>query len=278
MHRLLVLSLFLALGGASFSPNGSFCGSWGVPGVGFPRPPSSGPSDTFGYTSICFTPLANNEANISVIPYAKIYQSEVVRKHLPDKILPPRAKESKSWMQKLWERGFPVTWSWNPIELAEQEKREEEKILAEHAQVFREGYLPRYDLTVEATFYGSGTPSHLIVTAPNSTACVMTNVSFCCPLCPPAGSQPGATGGYYLLTLATGSFASEVIYSSVDNTTSSIQLSTTSSGLGFMGVPLSITLTCVVPGTCGRITSQSATTGCINGICEIPVREQRFQK
>lgn len=121
------------------------------------------------------------------------------------------------------------------------------------------GLLPRYDLIFNAVVTGVGAPTQLMLTAVNDSSCYQSAPSFCCPLCDPPN-------GAFLLNLASGTWALEVVYNT-DNTTRSIGLAPyDTSSRTFFGLPYAVTLTCTAAGSCNRISASSVVTGSINGL------------
>ena len=96
---------------------------------------------------------------------------------------------------------------------------------------------------------------------------MLERAGFCCPLC-------DSPNGAFLLNLASGTWALEVIYD-LDNTTKSLGMAPyDTSSRTFFGLPYAVTLTCTVAGSCNRLAASSVVTGSINGIPGGDVRGQ----
>ncbi len=107
----------------------------------------------------------------------------------------------------------------------------------------------------------SGAPS------PRSS-CYESAPGFCCPLC-------DSPNGAFLLNLASGTWALEVIYD-LDNTTKSLGIAPyDTSSRTFFGLPYAVTLTCTAAGSCNRVSASSVVTGSINGLPGGDVRVPR---
>lgn len=215
---LFLLLLFSVSTLAVSAPNGSYCESYGTPGLVFPGANSR---QTLSLQKLCFTFGADSYLNVSIYPYVQTTQIAI-----------PVVDYLKG-------QGF--------------------KHVETDGSVPISGALSRYDLSLQAVITGVGAPTQIELAVVNNTACVESSPSFCCPLC-------DGGGGAYLLNLASGAFALEVVYYP-DNSTKSIGLAPYDSGSrNFFDLPYSVSLACTTPGSCNRLVPSSVVTGSINGL------------